>query len=133
VWATPKLLGAPTIGGGSARSRGGGGGGHRSQISLPSRPKYTKKAKKTGGFEHVLAYKLPKTPFFAHKYFTRYTHETFFGDYMNFETKNLSRCRDTPLQSFGSQIHPQQHGLGLRNTLILKFSLLNPNPCGYIN
>jgi hypothetical protein len=36
---TPKLLGAPTISGGSARSRGGGGGGHRSQISLPSRPK----------------------------------------------------------------------------------------------
>jgi hypothetical protein len=26
----PKLLGAPTIGGGSTRSRGGGGGGHRS-------------------------------------------------------------------------------------------------------
>ncbi len=45
MWAAPKLLGAPTIGGGSARSGDGGGGGHRSQISLPSRPKYTKKAK----------------------------------------------------------------------------------------
>jgi hypothetical protein len=46
AWAAPKLLGAPTIGAGSARSRGGGGGGHRSQKSLPSRPKYTKTAKK---------------------------------------------------------------------------------------
>jgi hypothetical protein len=44
AWAAPELLGAPTIGGGSTRSRGGGGGGHRSQISLPSRPKYTKTA-----------------------------------------------------------------------------------------
>ncbi len=45
VWAAPELLGVPTIGGGSARSGGGGGGGHKSQISLPSRPKYTKTAK----------------------------------------------------------------------------------------
>jgi hypothetical protein len=46
AWAPLKLLGAPTIVGGSARSRGGGGEGHRSQISLPSRPKCTKTAKK---------------------------------------------------------------------------------------
>jgi hypothetical protein len=39
AWAAPELLGAPTIGGGSARSRGGGEGDHRSQISLQSRPK----------------------------------------------------------------------------------------------
>jgi hypothetical protein len=64
VWAAPELLGAPTIGGGSARSRGGGGGGHRSQISLLSRRKYTKIAKKRV-VSHVLAYKSPKTPFFA--------------------------------------------------------------------
>jgi hypothetical protein len=44
--AAPELLGALTIGGGSAQSGGGGGGGHRSQISLPSRPKYMKTAKK---------------------------------------------------------------------------------------
>jgi hypothetical protein len=37
--AAPELLGAPTIGRGSARSRGGGGGDHRSHISLQSRPK----------------------------------------------------------------------------------------------
>jgi hypothetical protein len=45
VWAAPELLGAPTIGEGSARSGGGGKGGLRSQISLPSRLKYTKTAK----------------------------------------------------------------------------------------
>jgi hypothetical protein len=46
MWAAPELLGAPTIGGGSARSGGGGGEGHRSQTSLPSCPKYTKTVKK---------------------------------------------------------------------------------------
>jgi hypothetical protein len=38
-----------TIGGGSAWSGDGGGGGHKSQISLPSRPKYTK-TEKNGQF-----------------------------------------------------------------------------------
>jgi hypothetical protein len=46
AWAAPELLGAPTIGRGKARSRGGGGEGHRSQISLPSRLKCMKTAKK---------------------------------------------------------------------------------------
>jgi hypothetical protein len=46
AWAAPELLGASTIGGGSAQSKGGGGGGHRSKKSLPSFPKYTKTAKK---------------------------------------------------------------------------------------
>jgi hypothetical protein len=46
VWAAPELLGAPTMGEGSARAGGGGRGGLRSQISLPSRPNYTKTAKK---------------------------------------------------------------------------------------
>jgi hypothetical protein len=94
-------------------SRGGGGGGHRSQISLPSRPKYTKTAKKWAVSLHVLANKSPKTPFFAQKYLTRYTHETFFEEYMNFETHYLSPCRVIPLQSFGSHIRPQPHRLGL--------------------
>ncbi len=44
--AAPELLGAPTIGRGSAWPGGGGGGGHRSQISLPSRLKYTKTTEK---------------------------------------------------------------------------------------
>jgi hypothetical protein len=48
--------------------------------------------KKTGGFGHFLAYKLPKTPVFAQKYLTRYTNETFFEEYTNFEAHNLSHC-----------------------------------------
>jgi hypothetical protein len=44
------------------------------------------------GFAHVLAYKSPKTPFFAQKYFTRYTHEMFFEEYINFKiVHNLSQ------------------------------------------
>ncbi len=110
--AASKLLGAPTIDGGSAQSRGGGGGGHRSQRSCPA-AQNIQKWQKTGSFAYVLAYKLPKTPFFAHKYLTRYTHEMFFEEYMNFETHYLSRGRDilVPLQSFGSHIRPQPHGL----------------------
>jgi hypothetical protein len=102
----PEMLVAPTIGRGSARSRGGGEGDHRSQISLQSRPKIDKNGKKTGGFAHVLAYKSPKTPFFAQKYLTRYTHETFLEEYTNFEAHYLSHCRVIPLQSFGSRICP---------------------------
>jgi hypothetical protein len=65
VQAAPELLGAPTTAGGSAWTKGGGGESHRIQISLRSRPKYTKMAQKTGGFTHFLAYKLPKMLFFA--------------------------------------------------------------------
>jgi hypothetical protein len=43
-----------------------------------------KNGEKTGGFAHVLAYKSPKTLFFAQKYLTRYTHKTFFEEYTNF-------------------------------------------------
>jgi hypothetical protein len=85
VWAAPELLGAPTIGRGSAQSRGGGGGGCRSQISLQSRPKNTKTAKKRAVSQHVLAYKLPKMLFFTQKYFKRYTHKMFFEEYINFK------------------------------------------------
>ncbi len=73
----------------------------------------SQKRRKTGGFAHVLAYKSQKTLFFALKYLTRYTHETFIEVYTNFEAHNLSCCRDIPLQSFGSHIRPQPHGLGL--------------------
>jgi hypothetical protein len=34
---------------------------------------------------HILAYKSLKTPFFAQKYITRYTHEMFFEEYINFK------------------------------------------------
>jgi hypothetical protein len=40
--AAQELLGAPTIGGGSAHPGGGGGGRLRSQINLPSRLVCTK-------------------------------------------------------------------------------------------
>jgi hypothetical protein len=62
-----------------------------------------------------LAYKSPKTPFFAQKFLTRYTQEMFFEEYTNFEAHYLSHCRVIPLQSFGSHIRPQPHRLGLRN------------------
>ncbi len=113
MWAAPELLGAPTIGGGVPGPGGGGRGGLRSQISLPSRPKYTKTAKKPGGFAHVLAYKSTKTPFFAQKYLTRYTHETFFDKYVNFQNHFLIRCGVIPVQRFRSHIRAQPHELGL--------------------
>jgi hypothetical protein len=54
--------------------------------SKPSKPpKIDKNSKKMGGFAHVLAYKLPKTPFFPQKYLTRYTHKMFFEEYINFK------------------------------------------------
>ncbi len=81
---------------------------------IPSQPyEIAKNGEKTGGFTHVLAYKSPKTPFFALQYLTRYTHEMVFEVYTNFAAHYLSRCRDIPLQSFGSHIRPQPHRLGL--------------------
>jgi hypothetical protein len=44
-------------------------------------PEIYENGKKTGGFAHVLAYKLPKNAVFAQEYLTRYTHETFFEEY----------------------------------------------------
>ncbi len=49
-----------------------------------------KTAKKTGGFAQVLANNSPKTQFFAQKYLTRYTHETFFEEYMNSKLATLA-------------------------------------------
>ncbi len=60
---------------------------------IPSQPyEIAKNGEKMGGFTHVLAYISPKTPFFALKYLTRYTHETFFEVYTNFEGPYLSRA-----------------------------------------
>ncbi len=82
---------------------------------IPSPPyEIAKNGEKTGGFAHVLAYNSRKTSFFALKFLTRYTHETFFEEQTNFEGYYFSRCRDIPLQSFGSHIRPQPHGLGLK-------------------
>ncbi len=75
----------------------------------------SQKRRTTGSFKHVLAYKSPKMPFFALKYLTRYTHEMFFEEYINFKIFcNLSHCGVIPVQSFGSHIRPQPHGLGLK-------------------
>ncbi len=65
---------------------------------IPSQPyEIAKNGEKTGGFAHVLAYNSPKRSFFALKYLTRDTHETFFEEYTNFEGHYLSRCRDISL------------------------------------
>ncbi len=110
--AAPELLGAPTIGGGSARPWGGGGEFPRSHTFTAVRN--SQKRRKMGGCEHILAYKSPKTPFFALKYLTRYTHETFFEEYINIKNfRNLSHCGVIPVWSFVSHIRPQPHGLGL--------------------
>jgi hypothetical protein len=108
---------------------GGGRGGLRSQISRQA-ARNTRKRRKTGGFTHVLAYKSPKTPFFAPMYLTRYTHKTFFDKYVNFQNHYLSRFVVIPVQSFGSHIRPQPHGLGLTpNTDIsICLGLLNWGP-----
>ncbi len=69
--------------------------------SMP--PKKYENGEKTGGFVHVLAYKSRKRPFFTQKYLTRYTHEMFFEEYINFKIVHyLSHCRVIPVQSFGS-------------------------------
>ncbi len=82
---------------------------------IPSQPyEIAKNGKNTDGFAHVFAYKSPKTPFFAIKYLTRYTHKTFFEEYINIKIfRNLSHCGVIPVRSFGSHIRPQPHGLGL--------------------
>ncbi len=60
-------------------------------------PEINKNGEKTGGFTHALAYKSLKTPFFAQKYSTRYTHEMFFEEYVNFQNHYLSHCGVIPV------------------------------------
>jgi hypothetical protein len=51
-----------------------------------------------GGLVHVLAEKSLKTPFFAQKHLTRYTHEMFFEEYINFKIVHyLSHCGVIPV------------------------------------
>jgi hypothetical protein len=64
--AAPELIGAPTTGGGSARPGGGGGENYRSQISLQSRPKYTKTAK-NGRFHELFSLKIAESAVFRFK------------------------------------------------------------------
>jgi hypothetical protein len=86
-----------------------------------------------GGFAHVLAYKSPKKQFFAQNYLTRYTHETFFEKYVNFQNHYLSHCGVIPVQSFRSHIRPLPHGLGLRcpsMRFLMPFFLHQKKPSG---
>jgi hypothetical protein len=66
-----------------------------------------------GSFTLLLAYKLPKTPFFAQKYLTRYIQNTFFVEYINFKSHYLCHYGVISVQSFGSHIGPHRPGLGL--------------------
>jgi hypothetical protein len=50
------------------------------------------KRQKTGDFAHILAYKSPKTPFFAQKYLTKYTQKIFFEKSVNFQYHYISHC-----------------------------------------
>jgi hypothetical protein len=114
VRAAQKLLGEPTIGGGSARA-----GVVLKRVKgvkyAPMPPRMYKNSEKTGSFEHFVAYKLPKMLFFAKKYLTRYTPETFFEESINFKIfRYLSDFGVMSVQSFGSDIHPQPPRLRLK-------------------
>jgi hypothetical protein len=66
VQAAPELLGALTTGVGSARPGGGGGESYRSQITLQSRPKYTKTAN-NGRFHELFSLKIAENAVFRFK------------------------------------------------------------------
>jgi hypothetical protein len=84
VKAAHTLLGAPTIGGGNAWAGDGGGGSLRRQIS-PQAGQNTQKWRQKQAVPCFFGLKLPKTLFFAQKYFIRYTPKMFFEEYINFK------------------------------------------------
>jgi hypothetical protein len=93
MWAAPEQLGALTIDGESAQSRGGGGEGHRSQISLPSRPKCTKTGKKQAVLHMFWQINRRKCRFLL-----KSTYEMFFEEYINFKIVHyLSHCGVIPV------------------------------------
>jgi hypothetical protein len=117
VRAAKEVLGEQTIGG--AQAGGCGGGCQRSRIS-PNSARNVRKQRKYWRFPEILAYKSPKTPFFAQKYLTRYTQKMFFEEYINFKIFHyLRHCGVIPVQSFESHIRPQPPGLGLSITVPL--------------
>ncbi len=107
--ATSELLGAQTIGGGSARPWGGGGEVIYTFTAVGNSQKRRKKQAVSRTFWPVNRQKCS----FRSKVFNKIYSREFFEEYTNFEGHYLSRCRDIPLQSFGSHIRPQPHGLGL--------------------
>jgi hypothetical protein len=84
VKAAPKLLGALTIGGGSARSRGWWWRELKEANKPPSWPKYTKTGLKTGGFLHFC----PKNAVFHLQVLNKIyvcTPKMFFREHVNFK------------------------------------------------
>ncbi len=111
----------------------------RGHIYLHSRTKQPKTAKKRAVSRTFLLINHRKCCF-SLKYLTRYTHQTFFEEYINFKIfRNLSHCGVIPVRSFGSQIRPQPHGSGLRifNTCFNYFSYMYIlrifNKCNFFN
>jgi hypothetical protein len=112
------LLGALTIGGGSARPRGGGRGSQRSQIRLPC----PLGIYKNGQFPTLTDLKDAKNILFYLKVLNNYTPKTFYEEYINFKIFcNLRRYGVIPVQNFGSHIYPQSPGLGLTLSLTTFF------------
>ncbi len=123
--AAPELLGAPTIGGGSAQPGVGGGGSPRSQISLPCHPKYTKTAKKRA-VSHTFWLKNPPKCRFSFKSTLKdmYIPDTFFEEYINFKIFHYFKpWWSYTIQSLGSHIRPQPPGLGLMDFLVCSVRL----------
>jgi hypothetical protein len=90
--AAPELLGALTIGGGSARPWGDDGGSPRSQISLLSCPKCTKTAK-NGLFHTLFGLEVAKNAVFHSKVLNKIYSRDFFKEYINFQIFHyLSHC-----------------------------------------
>ncbi len=81
--AAQKLLGAPTIGKGSAQAGGGGGGSPRSQISPRAAQNVQKQQQKKPVSLTDRLKSTKNAPFFYLKARTRYTPEMLFEEYMN--------------------------------------------------
>ncbi len=89
--AAQKLLGAPTIGGGSAQA-GGVVEGVKGVKYTPKPPTMYENGEKRAVFCTYFK-KLLISQFFTEKYLSRYTPETFFEEYMNFNIFcYLRRC-----------------------------------------
>jgi hypothetical protein len=116
--AAPELLGAPIIGGGSARPGGSGGGSQRSQISLPSHLECTKTVR-NDWFPSLIDFKNAKYIIFNFKVLHKIYSQDFFEEYINFlKICNLRHCGVICVQSFGSQICPQLPRLGLKHDVL---------------
>jgi hypothetical protein len=99
VKVAQKLLGAPTIGGGSAWAGGGGGGSKRRQISPQSAEIYRNSAENRQ-FSTLFGLKIAKNAIFRSKVFNKMSCE----EYIKI-CSYLRHFGVIPVQSFGSHIH----------------------------